>query len=98
MPYDQFCGRYHEFADIGELKSAVAEKLEEHNSSLLSKSEGTRRRVFEEQEKPLLRSLPVAPYEVYERIFSSTQECPARTCLPPEKKRAAGIANGLFCP
>ena len=57
------------FTDFNELKRAVAEKLEEHNSRPFSKREGTRRQVFEEQERPLLRPLPAVPYEVCEWVY-----------------------------
>lgn len=56
------------FTDLGGLRRAVAERLEEHNSRPFSKREGTRRQVFEEQERPLLRTLPAVPYEVCEWV------------------------------
>lgn len=57
------------FTDLGGLRRAVAERLEEHNSRPFSKREGTRRQVFEEQERPLLRTLPAVPYEVCEWVY-----------------------------
>lgn len=57
------------FTDFNELKAAVAAKLEEHNSRPFTKREGTRREVFEEQERPLLRPLPAVPYEVCEWVY-----------------------------
>ena len=57
------------FTDINELRAAVAERLEEHNSRPFSKREGTRRQVFEEQERPLLRPLPATEYEVCEWVY-----------------------------
>ena len=57
------------FTDINLLRSAVAEKVEEHNSRPFSKREGTRRQVFEEQERLLLRPLPVMSYEVCEWVY-----------------------------
>ena len=57
------------FTDFNELKRAVAERLEEHNARPFAKREGTRRQVFEEQERPLLRPLPAVPYEVCEWIY-----------------------------
>ena len=57
------------FTDFGELRAAVAKRLEEHNSRPFSKREGTRRQVFDEQERPLLRPLPAAPYEVCEWVY-----------------------------
>lgn len=57
------------FTDINELRAAVAERLEEHNSRPFSKREGTRRQVFEEQERPLLRPLPKVEYEMCEWVY-----------------------------
>ena len=57
------------FTDFNQLKAAVAAKLEEHNARPFTKREGTRREVFEEQERPLLRPLPAAPYEVCEWVY-----------------------------
>ena len=57
------------FTDINELRAAVAERLEEHNSRPFSKREGTRRQVFEERERPLLRPLPEVEYEVCEWVY-----------------------------
>ena len=54
------------FADLIELRAAVAERLEEHNSRLFSKRGGSRRRVLGEQERPLLRPLPATEYKVCE--------------------------------
>ncbi len=47
----------------------MAGRLEEHNARPFTKREGTRSQVFEEQEEPLLRSLPAVPYEVCERVY-----------------------------
>lgn len=52
------------FTDLNALKRAVSEKLEEHNARPFSKREGSRRQVFEEQERPLLMPLPAVAYEV----------------------------------
>ena len=57
------------FTDFGALKEAVRKKVDEHNSRPFSKREGTRRQVFEEQERPLLRPLPAVPYEVCEWVY-----------------------------
>ena len=57
------------FTDFGALKEAVRKRVDEHNSRPFSKREGTRRQVFEEQERPLLRPLPAAPYEVCEWVY-----------------------------
>lgn len=57
------------FTDFGALKEAVRKKVDEHNSRPFSKREGTRRQVFEEQERPLLRPLPAVPHEVCEWVY-----------------------------
>ena len=57
------------FTDINLLRSAVAEKLEEHNDRPFSKREGTRREVFAEEEQALLQPLPALPYEVCEWVY-----------------------------
>ena len=57
------------FTDFSQLKRAVAEKPEEHDSRPFSKREGARREVFEERERPLLRPLPAVPYEVCEWVY-----------------------------
>lgn len=57
------------FTDFNELKRVVAERLEGHNARPFTKREGTRRQVFEEQERPLLRPLPAAPYEICEWVY-----------------------------
>ena len=61
--------RNEAFTDFNQLKAAVAAKLEEHNARPFTKREGTRREVFEEQERPLLRPLPAVPYEVCEWVY-----------------------------
>lgn len=57
------------FTDIAALRSAVRKELDAHNDRPFSKREGTRRQVFEEQEKPLLRPLPAAPYEICKWVY-----------------------------
>lgn len=52
--------------DLNELKQAAGRRLEERSLRPFFKREGTRRQVFEEQERLLLRLLPAAPYEVCE--------------------------------
>lgn len=56
------------FAGVGELNEAVAPLLDEFNAAPFQKREGSRRAVFEEVEKPLLRPLPAVPYEVCEWV------------------------------
>lgn len=52
------------FTSFGQLKGAVAEKLEKHNDKPFQKREGTRRQCFESLEKEHLQPLPAVPYEV----------------------------------
>ena len=78
------------FTDFGRLKAAVAEKLEGHNSRPFSKREGTRRQVFEEQERPLLRPLPTAPYEVCEWVYGRKVQ---RNCHVSYKRNFYSVSH-----
>lgn len=78
------------FTDFNELGAAVAQKLEEHNSRPFSKREGTRRRVFEEQERPLLRPLPAAPYEVCEWAYGRKAR---RSCHVSCKRNFCSVSH-----
>ncbi len=78
------------FTDFNELKVAVAEKLKEHNSRPFSKREGTRRQVFEEQERPLLRPLPAAPYEVCEWVYGRKVQ---RNCHVSYKRNFYSVSH-----
>lgn len=57
------CLRNHRFFSLGELNENIRKLLERLNIKPFQKLEGTRRSVFEELEKPVLRPLPVTPYE-----------------------------------
>lgn len=57
------------FHDFSILKAAVAEKLEEFNAKGFQKRAGSRKSIFELREKPLLRELPVTPYEVCTWVY-----------------------------
>lgn len=57
------------FTDLNALKRAVAVKLEEHNARPFQKLEGSRRQMFDEQERPLLRPLPAVAYEVRTWVY-----------------------------
>lgn len=57
------------FTDIGQLRSAVAEKVAEHNARPFSKRPGSRALCFEEEEKALLRPLPAVPYEICRWVY-----------------------------
>ena len=78
------------FTDFNQLKRAVAEKLEEHNSRPFSKREGTRREVFEEQERPLLRPLPAVPYEVCEWVYGRKVQ---RNCHVAYKRNYYSVSH-----
>ena len=78
------------FTDFNQLKRAVAEKLEEHNSRPFSKREGTRREVFEEQERPLLRPLPAVPYEVCEWVYGRKAQ---RNCHVAYKSNCYSVSH-----
>lgn len=56
--------RKYEFTSFNSLRQAVAEKLEEHNNASFQKRIGSRRSVFEEEEKQSLRPLPEIPFEI----------------------------------
>lgn len=57
------------FTDMAALRAAVARRVAEHNDAPFAKREGSRREVFEEVERPLLRPLPAEPFEVCEWVY-----------------------------
>ena len=54
--------RKQTFHSVGELRAAIAERREWLNHRPLSKLDGTRRSLFEEIDKPALKSLPATRY------------------------------------
>lgn len=60
---------YEVFTDMAALRAAVARRVAEHNDAPFAKREGSRREVFEEVERPLLRPLPAEPFEVCEWVY-----------------------------
>ena len=78
------------FTDFSQLKRAVAEKLEEHSSRPFPRREGTRREVFEEQERPLLRPLPAVPYEVCEWVCGRKAQ---RSCHVAYKRNHYSVSH-----
>ena len=78
------------FTDFNMLKEAVREKVGEHNDRPFSKREGTRRQVFEEQERPLLRPLPAAPYEVCEWVYGRKVQ---RNCHVSYKRNFYSVSH-----
>ncbi|MBP3233756.1 MAG: IS21 family transposase [Eubacterium sp.] len=55
--------RNRKFFSIEEVKSAVAEKLEELNHSPFKKREGCRYTAYIDEEKDYMKQLPITPYE-----------------------------------
>ena len=55
--------RNMKFFSMHELKTAVAEKLDEFNTKDFTKREGSRLSAFLNEEKPFLKPLPATPYE-----------------------------------
>lgn len=58
--------RNRKFYSLAELNQAIRELLDHLNNRPFKKLPGSRRQVFEAQEKPTLRPLPQAPYELAE--------------------------------
>ena len=56
--------RHRTFASIGELNEALRERLEIFNRAPFQKREGSRRSVFEEEDRPALAPLPATPFEL----------------------------------
>jgi len=56
--------RNETFYSLESLNSAIQKTLQELNSTPFQKREGSRKTVFELEEKPFLRSLPLLPYEI----------------------------------
>lgn len=52
------------FFSFDELNKAIYEKMEEFNDEPFQKREGSRNSVFEEEEKPFLKPLPLTPFEI----------------------------------
>lgn len=61
--------RNYEFTSFLQLKTAVWAELENHNNAPFQKRDGSRRSVFETEEKEFLKPLPPIPYEVGKWIY-----------------------------
>ena len=76
--------RNSEYTSIHELKTDVAAVLEDFNNKPFQKREGSRREVFEANERITLRPLPAFPYEYavweYGRIIGSDFHVTYQTC------------------
>lgn len=57
------------FASIDELREAVARALDDYNDAPFQKRAGSRRLVFESEERGLLHPLPPIPYEVCSWVY-----------------------------
>ena len=56
--------RNEQFFSLAALNKAIRKKLEKYNTNHFTKKDGSRRSIYLEEELPLLRPLPVTPYEV----------------------------------
>ena len=56
--------RNEQFFSLVELNISIREKLEEFNSKDFQKKEGSRTRLFHDEEMPFLTPLPITPYEL----------------------------------
>lgn len=61
--------RDHEFGSLDELRAAIRAWLAEYNSRAFQKRDGSRSSVFKSEEKPLLITLPLMPYEVADWVY-----------------------------
>ena len=76
--------RNSEYTSIHELKTDVAAALEDFNNKPFQKREGSRREVFEANERITLRPLPAFPYEFavweYGRVIGADFHVTYQTC------------------
>lgn len=56
--------RHWTFTSLDELRREIRERVHAYNAQPFQKRAGSRTSVFHEQEQPLLRPLPAAPYEI----------------------------------
>lgn len=68
------------FTSLDDLKAAVAERLAAYNSAPFQKREGSRLACFEEEERPLLRPLPAAPYEICKWAYGRKVQANCHVC------------------
>ena len=61
--------RDRSFGSLDELRAAIRAWLDEYNSHPFQKRDGSRRSVFESEERPLLTPLPETAYEVADWIY-----------------------------
>lgn len=65
--------RNEQFFSLGELNAAIRVKLSAFNANLFQKKEGSRLKLFIEEEKPLLAPLPTTRYELAEWKIATVQ-------------------------
>lgn len=56
--------RHEKFTTLDSLRAAIYRQAEAYNAQPFQKRAGSRQSVFREEEQPLLRPLPVVPYEI----------------------------------
>lgn len=61
--------RNEHFHSLKELKDSVSKRLESFNNEPFEKREGSRKSVFENEEKQFLRPLPAIPFEIFEWVY-----------------------------
>ena len=61
--------RDRQFATLAELRAAVHERVRAYNAEPFQKRPGSRQGVFETEEKPLLRPLPVVGFEISRWVY-----------------------------
>ncbi|MBP1325852.1 transposase [Leucobacter exalbidus] len=61
--------RHREFATLAELRGAIYEQMAAFNREPFQKRAGSRQSVFENEEQPRLRPLPVVPYEISRWVY-----------------------------
>lgn len=62
------------FYSLAELNQAIAQQLELHNNKSFQGKDYSRRQFFEEQEKPLLQSLPPEPFIIKHKVEAKVQK------------------------
>lgn len=62
------------FTSLRELNAAIREQLDAHHGKDFQKRAHSRREVFENEEKPLLRPLPCSPYELRHHANAKVQK------------------------
>lgn len=61
--------RHREFATLAQLRAAIYEQVSAFNREPFQKRAGSRASVFDSEERPLLRPLPVTAYEISRWIY-----------------------------